>query len=390
MKFKFALATLALLGAAVIGGPASAQTQGVSKDRITLGSIQDLSGAVALFSKQLKNGMQLRVDEANEQGGINGRKLVIKYEDAGYDPARALLAAQKLVSQEKVFMMIANIGTAPNVAIFPALAEKNIVNYDPISAALEMYAPPHEQLKYSFATPYYDQIRVAAPRQVKEKGAKQICLIYQDDDFGLEVRRGAQDGLKTIGMKLAETASFKRGATDFSSQVARMKAANCDFVVLGTIIRETVAVMNEARKTGFNPTFLGSSAAYTELVHKLGGKATDGLYAVMTVQTPYIDDSSPAIRAWAAKYKAKFGEDPAVYSVYGYEAVDTFVKAALKVGPDLTTENFIKTMDSITLPTDIFGSPEFSFSPTKRLGSQQVRLSQIQNGRWKVVSDYWK
>ena len=71
-----------------------------------------------------------------------------------------------------------------------------------------------------------------------------------------------------------------------------MKASGCDMVVLGTIIRETIGAIGEARKTGFNPTFIGSSAAYTDLIHKLGGKAMDGLYATMTVQNPYLDEAS--------------------------------------------------------------------------------------------------
>jgi ABC-type branched-subunit amino acid transport system substrate-binding protein len=90
-----------------------------------------------------------------------------------------------------------------------------------------------------------------------------------------------------------------------------LKAANCDFVVLGTIIRETIGTIGEARKTGFNPTFLGSSAAYTDLIHKLGGKAMDGLYATMTVQHPYLDEAAQPIRFWANKYKTKFNEDRA-------------------------------------------------------------------------------
>ena len=49
-------------------------------------------------------------------------------------------------------------------------------------------------------------------------------------------------------------------------------------VVLGTIIRETIGTIAESRKTGFNPVFLGSSAVYTDLIHKLGKKAMDGLY----------------------------------------------------------------------------------------------------------------
>ena len=386
MPMKHALVALACTA---VASAAWAQSQGISKDQISLGSIQDLSGPLAGFGKQLRMGMQLRVDEINEQGGINGRKLSLKFEDSGYDPKRAVLAAQKLVNQDKVFAILGHIGTAQNVATFPVLFEKNVISFFPVTAAREMYEP-HNRLKYSFAATYYDQIRLAAPKLFKEKNAKKACAIYQDDEFGLEVVRGAEEGLKTIGVPLAEKTSFKRAATDFSSQVARMKAAGCDFVVMGTIIRETIGTIAEARKTSFSPTFLGSSAAYTDLIHKLGGKAMDGLYATMTVQNPYTDETSQPIRFWANKYKTKFNEDPAVFSVYGYNVVDSFAKAAQKAGPNLTTDSFIKAMDSMTLPPDMFGSAEMTFTATKRLGSNASRLSQLQDGRWKVVSDYIK
>lgn len=386
---KFQLGTVLLAGSLGLAGPVFAQSQGVSKDQITLGSIQDLSGPLAGFGKQVRSGMQLRVDEINEQGGVNGRKIVLKIEDSGYDPKRAVLAAQKLVNQDKIFAMVGHIGTAQNVATFPVLFDKNIINFFPVTAAREMYEP-FNRLKYSFAATYFDQMRLAAPRLVKEKGAKKVCAIYQDDEFGLEVLRGAEAGLKAAGMEMTEKTSFKRGATDFSSQVAKMKAAGCDFVVLGTIIRETIGTIGESRKTGFNPTFLGSSASYTDLIHKLGGKAMDGLYATMTVQNPYLDEASQPIRFWATKYKTKFNEDPTVFSVYGYGLMDAFIRGAQKAGANLTTDSFIKAMDSMTIPPDIFGSAEMTFSPTKRLGNESSRLSQIQDGKWKVVSDYMK
>ena len=381
--------TAVALALALSAPLALAQSQGVTKDEIVIGSIQDLSGPLAGFGKQDRLGMMLRVDEVNEQGGVNGRKLRLIVEDSGYDPRRAVLAAQKLVNQDKIFAMVAHIGTAQNMAAMPIQFEKNVINFFPITAAREMYEPFH-RLKYSFAATYYDQIRHAAPKLAKEKGAKKVCSVYQDDEFGLEVLRGAEAGLKTIGMQLAEKTSYKRGATDFSSQVARMKSAGCDMVVLGTIIRETIGVIGESRKTGFNPVFLGSSASYTDLIHKLGGKAMDGLYATMTVQQPYLDESSQPIRFWANKYKTKFNEDPTVFSVYGYLAVDAFIRAATKAGPNLTTDSFIKAMDTMTIPTDIFGSAEMTFGPKKRLGNNLSRLSQIQDGRWKVVSDYFK
>ncbi|MFZ1498683.1 MAG: ABC transporter substrate-binding protein [Giesbergeria sp.] len=371
-------------------GAAMAQAQqGVTKDTITLGSIQDLSGPLAGFGKQVRLGMMLRVDEANEQGGVDGRKLELKVEDSGYDPKRAVLAAQKLVNQDKIFMMVGHIGTAQNMAAMPVQFAKNIINFFPVTAAREMYEP-FNRLKYAFAATYYDQIRQALPVLMKEKGAKKVCTIYQDDEFGLEVERGGEAALKKMGMEYAEKTSFKRGATDFSSQVAKMKSAGCDFVVLGTIIRETIGTIGESRKTGFNPTFLGSSAAYTDLIHKLGGKAMDGLYATMTVQNPYLDEASQPIRFWATKYKTKFNEDPTVFSVYGYDIIDAFIRAAQKAGKNLTTDSFIKAMDTMVIPPDIFGSPESTFSPTKRLGNDISRMSQIQDGKWKVVSDYVK
>lgn len=385
MSLKTVIA-LAVLGLAT--SLASAQ-QGVSKDEIRVGSIQDLSGPLAGFGKQARNGMQLRVDEINEQGGINGRKLKLFVEDSGYDPKKAVLAAQKLVNQEKIFIMAGHIGTAQNMAAMPVQFDKNVINLFPITAAREMYEP-FNRLKYSFAATYYDQIRQALPPLIKEKSAKKVCTIYQDDEFGLEVHRGAEAGLKAAGMELAEKTSFKRGATDFSSQVAKLKAANCDVVVLGTIIRETIGTVAEARKTGFNPTFIGSSAAYTDLIHKLGGKPMDGIYATMTVQNPYTDEQSQPLRFWANKYKTKFSEDPTVFSVYGYVIIDSFAKVAQKVGTNLTTDSFIKVMDTTTFEPDMFGSPKSNYTATKRLGNDQSRLSQIKDGKWVVVSDYAK
>ena len=379
------LASTLALGAA----QSMAQSQGVSKTEILVGTILDQSGPLAGFGKQSRLGMQLRVDEVNEQGGVNGRKLKLLVEDDGYDPKKAVLAAQKLVNQDKIFIMAGHLGTAQNLASMPVQFEKNVINFFPITAAREMYEP-FDRLKYSFAATYFDQIREALPTLVKEKNAKKVCAIYQDDDFGLEVLRGAEAAMTKTGMTLVEKTSFKRGATDFSSQVAKMKASGCDMVVLGTIIRETIGTIGESRKTGFGPTFIGSSAAYTDLIHKLGGPAMNGLYATHTVQHPYLDEASQPIRFWATKYKTKFNEDPTVFSVYGYTIIDAFIKAAQKAGPNLTTDTFIKAMDSTSIPPDIFGAPTMTFSATKRLGNEVSRMSQITDGKWKVISDYAK
>jgi branched-chain amino acid transport system substrate-binding protein len=330
--------------------------------------------------------MQKRIDELNEQGSIHGRKLKLLTEDSGYDPKRAVLAAQKLVNQDKIFIMAGHLGTAQNNAAMPIQFEKKVINFMPLTAAREMYEPPND-LKYALLSSYYDQMRLTLPKMVADKNAKKVCIIYQDDEFGLEVLRGSEAGLKSVNMELTEKTSFKRGATDFSSQVAKMKSAGCELVVLGTIIRETIGTVAEARKTGFNPVFFASVAAYTDLIHKLGGKAMDGIYATMVVQNPYTDEASQPIRFWANKYKTKFSEDPTVFSAYGYIMIDIMIQAAQKAGPQLTTESFVKAMNGLTVPSDIFGTPKLIYTATKRLGSESSRLSQIQDGKWKPVAD---
>ncbi len=381
MKLKLGLVAL------VFAGSAFAQTQGVSKGEIVIGTMQDLSGPIVAFSKQLVAGMNMRVDEQNALGGIEGRKLKLVVEDHGYDPKKAVLATQKLVQKDKIFAMVGTIGTPTALPSMPILFEKNIPHLFPLTAAREMYEPLHK-LKYSFAATYFDQMKAGVKHLVKLKGAKKVCTMYQDDDFGAEVMRGAEAGLKDIGMPLAEKTTYKRGATDFSSQISRMKDAGCDLVVLGTIIRETLGAIGTARKLGWGVDFIGSSASYTELIHKLGGPAMNGFYSTNTVNMPYLDDASKNVRDWANRYKEKYKEDPAVFSVYGYQVIDLFIQVATKAGKDLSTEKFINTLDTFTSPRDMFGADSMSFTKTKHLGSNRARLSQIVNGKWTPITDY--
>jgi branched-chain amino acid transport system substrate-binding protein len=132
--------SLAAVSLAALAWPALAQ-QGVSKDQLLIGSILDLSGPLAGYGKDLRNGMNLRIAEVNEQGGVHGRKLALRVEDNGYDPKRAVLAAQKLVNQDKVFIMVGMLGAASANAAMNTLAQKNVMNFFPMALAKDMYEP---------------------------------------------------------------------------------------------------------------------------------------------------------------------------------------------------------------------------------------------------------
>jgi len=379
---SFAIATLALIAAT----PALAQ-QGVSPTEIVIGTAQDLSGPIVALSKPAVNGMRMRIDEENAAGGVNGRKLRLVVEDHGYDPKKAVLAAQKMVQQDKIFAALGSIGTPTAMAAMPVYLDNKVAHLFPLTGARQMFEPLHD-LKYSFSAPYYDQIRAAMKRVIKDKGLKKVCAVYQDDDFGQEVLQGGEHALKDLGMTYAEKTSFKRGSTDFSSQVAKMKDAGCDGVVMGTIIRETIGVIGTARKLDWNPAFVGTTASYFDIIHKLGGAAVNGFYSACTINYPYADDKDEKVRAWFASYKDKYKEDPTVLSAYGYELTGLFIAAAKKAGKDLNPETLAKALASLDVPPDFFGGDEQKFSATKHLGSDRSMLCQIQDGRWKSVSEY--
>ena len=204
---------------------------------------------------------------------------------------------------------------------------------------------------------------------------RRSASIYQDDEFGLEVLRGAEAGLKTMNMELAEKTSYKRGATDFSSQVAKLKGSGCELVVLGTIIRETIGTIGEARKTGFNPVFLGSSAAYTELIHKLGGKAMDGLYATMGGAGAVPGRSLAAAALLGHQVQdASYNEDPTVFSAYGYRDHGRLHQGAPpRPGPNLTHRQLHQGHGLDDHPArHLRQRAEATFTATKRLGSDAV------------------
>lgn len=364
-----------------------AQTQGVLDNEIVLGSIQDLSGPVAAFGKHVQQGMKMRVDEINDKGGIHGRKIRLIVEDNKYDPKNSVLAAQKLVNRDEVFAMIGNLGTATNMAALPLQLRRNVINFYPLTSAREMFDPFH-RLKFAFSNTYHDQMRVIVPQLAKEKGAKEVCSMYQDDEYGQEVLQGAEEGLKETGMQMAEKTSFKRGATDFSSQMQRLASEKCELVVLGTLIRETIGGITTAKRLNFSPVFVVSAGAYSNVIHQLGGADMNGLYAAMTAQAPYLDAESTPVRDWSRKYNELFKQEPAMHSVYGYLAIDSFARAAEAAGKKLDTDSFVVAMEKLVIAPDRFGSPEMRFSSTNRLASTASRLSQIRNGRWVVVSDY--
>lgn len=368
---------------AATAGAALAQAPGVSDKEIRLGTIQDMSGPIVQLSKQTIYGIQMALEDANAAGGVNGRQIKLSIEDHGYDPKKSVLAAQKLIEQTGVLGIVGLMGSPTSVAAMPVLEEAKVFSLFPLSAHAAVSEP--QPMRWAFAPKYDAMMRMATKEMIKTKGHKVICSLYQDDDFGLEVYRGATQGLKDLNMSLKETTTYKRGATDFSSQVAKLKSAGCELVVLGAILREPALIMAEAKKIGWTVDFVSSSASHTINLPKLGGKDVEGLYIAAIVKTPYADDKDPAMKAWAERFIARFKTDPDVYAAYGYIGAELFIRAAKAAGRDLTTASLGKALEGLKGSIEVFASA-YEFGPKKHLGSNMAWIVQIKDGRWVEVT----
>lgn len=380
---RLSVATLVvLLGAA----PAFAQKlQGVSKTEVIIGTHTDLSGVAAAFGVHSSNAARLRFDEVNAQGGIHGRKIRYIVEDSQYQVPRAVQAGNKLINRDKVFLILLGAGTPMNNAVMPDQLKAGIPNFFPLSWARQLYEPFHP-MKWAAGASYYAQMR-SAVKYFADKGKKNVCALYQDTDFGNEIFAGVRDQLAAMNIKLADATTHKPTDTDFTAQMTKLRAANCDLIALGSIIRDSILAYSTARKMGWNVDMVGTTAAFDLNVSGAPGGATEGLYTMTQIEAPYPDSPNPAIKQWVEKYRAKYNTDPNPAAQFSYVAADLIVMGLDRAGKDLTTESFLKAMESIQGYADIFGGPVMTFGPNKRHGSDSVFMVQVKGGRWTRVTD---
>ena len=158
--------------------------------------------------------------------------------------------------------------------------------------------------------------------------------------------------------------------------------------MFGTIVRDSIVPYATARKIGWTDVdFFGSTASYDLFVAGAQGGVTEGLYAMGLTDMPYRDTLSPAAQAWFDRYKDRYKIEPNIGAVYGQVAADLTVTALEKAGKDLTTDSFIKAMESIKGYKDIFNGPEVSFGPDKHQGANSSFLAVVKGGRWVRVTD---
>jgi len=210
-------------------------------------------------------------------------------------------------------------------------------------------------------------------------------VLYQNDAFGKLVLAGVDQALEANGLQLVESAGYKPGDVDFSAQLTKLKAADVDLVVLGTVIRETIGSYSTIRKMGWDVNVVTSIPGRSEIIPLLAKGGMDGLYGIGQWNIPGTGSDTPESETWLKKFAQTYPKMAPESASVSYLMTGWLAQALEEAGPELTVESFTTAMDGSSYK-DIFGHPEMTFKDG-HITPQVASVWKVDDVTWRKVSD---
>ena len=371
-----ATASLLLAGAYLTGGHALAADPGVTDTEIVIGDVEPLTGPPALLGVAHTIGVKIAIGEINAAGGINGRKIKYILEDDGYVTARTIQGLRKVIDVDKAFALLGISGSGQSIAAMPVLEKSGIPTVISVGPVKPLWEPPRKNV-FIVGQAYEEGIQALVKYLAQKNPGKKWGLITQDDDYGIAVRDGFDTVVKDKKLNVVYSGNYKKGQQDFSSEMLRLKDSGAEVFLAGGIIGENMAMIKEMEKLGVKPTVGIFWPGRVEVVLKLMGPASDGIYAVDYVE-PF---AGPAGKAFLEKAKPLLQEAEIKginrYTMAGYGAARTLFGAIGRCGKDVSWACTIAELEKTkNLETGVMAP--ISFGPGVRFSNQKLQIMQAE------------
>jgi ABC-type branched-subunit amino acid transport system substrate-binding protein len=356
------LTSLAVAGIAslAIAGSALAQKKydpGANDKEIVIGGISPYSGPASAYGTIGKS-ISAYFDKVNAEGGINGRKIKFISLDDGYNPAKTVEQARKLVEQEEVLLLFNTLGTPPNTAIHKYMNDKKVPQLFVATGATKWGDPKNFPWTMGWQPNYQSESKVFAAHILETKPNAKIAVLYQNDDYGKDYLKGFEDGLGDKKNLIVSKVSYEVTDPTVDSQIVTLKGTGADVFFNITTPKFAAQAIKKMAEIGWKPThYLNNVSASVGSVLTPAG--LDNSKDIITAQ--YIKDpTDPQFQkgkewddfvAWMKKYNASADIKDA-FNVYGYTAAQGLVQVLKQAGDNLTRENVMKQAASLdmTLP----------------------------------------
>ena len=296
---------------------------------IKIGAVLPLTGVSSLYGQYSQEGVELALEEVNNNLGVNGQKLKIIYEDSQSKPVNAVTSLQKLIDVNKLSVFLVGMASHETVAQAP-VAERNGVIILALGSAAE---------KIRYMGDYVFRIKVSVDKEMEELmkfsyknlGARKIYILNVQNSFGESIKKFSEKTFISLGGEIVGSEGFLISEKDFKSYLIKVKYANPDLVVLGGWPGNNGQILKESKELGLDLKFVAPAGAMGQEVLKIGGNATDGVIYTMEYDS---ESNNPKSVKFRNKYLSKYGREPELFAAMGYDSVYVMQKVLNICGVD--------------------------------------------------------
>jgi branched-chain amino acid transport system substrate-binding protein len=381
-------------GLSLIGRKARAakQSPGVTDTEIKLGNTCFYSGPASSYST-IGKAMAAYYKMVNDNGGVNGRKIVfISYDDA-YSPPKTVEMTRKLVEEDQVFLDAGPLGTPTNSAIWHYMNEHKVPQLFVSTGATKWNDPKGHPWTIGWQPNYQSEGRIYAAYILKHLPDAKIGVLYQDDDFGKDYLKGVSDGLGAKSASMIKVkASYATTDATVESQIVSMQEAGCNAFVNTAIPKFAAQAIKRAATLEWKPLHILSSigASVAATLKPAGLKISKGIVSDFYLKDPTDPEwQNDDGYKWWVGFMDKYypdGDKADVNNVYGPSNAATVVQVLKQCGDELTRENVMRqaaNLHNFTLPMLLPGIT-INTSPTDFAPVKQVQMARFDGERWQL------
>lgn len=329
-------------------------TTAAAQDTIKLGMLQMLTGDLAKFGIPLRDAAMFAVDEVNENGGINGRKIEVFLEDVGSTPGGSVQAALRLIQRDKVDVIMQGGTSGHTLATIPLVDEHGVAMANMSTSE----AITQQGSKWTFRAarvPNSILDRKYAEYVVRELGLKRIAVIYGNDEMGQDASKTFMDRLEELGVQPVAVEQLTVGDPDVSAQVTRIKGKNPEAIFVQGHANETSKIIRTTRQLIKDDVLLlGFDQMTTENFIELAGGCSN--VAGMLFRTGILGEKSEnqSLHGFVSRWKAASDVDPFLPMIQ-YAGMQVVFEALRLAGDNLSRENIRDSFYEVQGFNTIFG-----------------------------------
>ena len=370
---RFRLIGMALFATLVAAiAPARAE-EGVTPTTITIGQSAALSGPASELGSEMRTGALAYFNYVNQRGGVNGRKIVLKTLDDGYEADRAAANTKKLLDEERVFLLFGYVGTPTSNASLPIFNAKKVPFVGPFTGAESLRNPVNRYI-FNVRASYFQETEVIVD-QLARQGLTRIAVFYQNDAYGQAGLTGTERAMQKYKLQILATGTVERNSVDVAKAVQTIAKAEPQAVVMISAYKSCAAFIKAMKKAGANPQFINVSFVGSKALANELGPEGRGVGISQVVPFPW-NAGVPVVNEYQKLLKASTGKDEYSFtSLEGFIAAKVLVEGLRRAGPQLTREGFVSAME--TLRDYDIGEFYVTYTPTDHSGSRFIELTVI-------------